>query len=343
MEIRRTDLERAADAGILTHEQAEALWSSLAHSPAATRPVHPWTREDSLLLGAAGAITALSTWALVVTWERFGGAGAVFVSVAWGLFLLRASRWGAGRGLEGAAGVLLGLAVAALPIAVHGTQHWLGLDGGSDAPVSDLASWAMSHGFLPAVAGVAAAVAAIWIRPAPFLSAVLVAALWFLLMDGAAVLFGPSPAWSDRAALSSLLGVLVLGAGLGADGIRHRDHAFWLYLAGLVAFWGGITTYHFASGLSLAFGGLVNAGLVFLALALRRRVFAVFGGIGLAGVLGQAAESLVDPLVPFVLVAIVLAVAAGTAGYSRIERPLARAIRRHLPPFARRILPPLEA
>ncbi len=342
MEIRRTDLERAADAGIITHEQAEALWGSLAprSAPPAARP---WTRDDSILLGAAGAITALSAWVLVVAWERLGGAGAVFVSVAWGLFLLRASRWAAGRGLETSAGVLLGLAVAALPIAVHGTQHWLGLDGGSEAPVSDLASWALSHGFLPAVAGVAAAVASIWIRPAPFLSAVLVAALWFLLMDGAPLLFGPATSWSDRAALSSLLGILVLGAGLGADGIRHRDQAFWLYLAGLVSFWGGITTYHFASGLSLAFGGLVNAGLVFLALALRRRVFAVFGGIGLAGVLGQAAEALVDPLVPFALAAIVLAVAAGTAGYSRIERPLAREVRRHLPPFARRFLPPLEA
>lgn len=340
MEIRRTDLERAADAGIITHEQAEALWGSLSPPPAAPRA---WSREDSILLGATGLITALSAWALVAAWERFGGAGAVLVSVPWGLFLLRASRWAAGRGLEGAAGILLGLSVVALPIAVNGSQHWLGLDGAADVPVTDLASWAMSHGFLPAVAGVVAAVAAIRLRPAPFLSSVLVAALWFLLMDGAPVLFGPALAWSDRAALSALLGVLVLGAGLGADGGRHRDHAFWLYLAGLVAFWGGITTYHFTSGLSLAFGGFVNAGLLFLALALRRRVFAVFGGLGLAGVLGQAAEALVDPLVPFVLAAIVLAIAAGTASYSRIEPPMARAVRRRLPPFARRFLPPLEA
>jgi len=345
VEIHRRDLDRAVADGLVTAEQAESLWGTLGGASTDRTPTRAngpgKGRALSLLLGAAGASGGV--WLLVLGWERFGGAGGLFVSVALGLFLLRAGLWACGRSHPEAGALLVAVAVAMAPVAVRGAQHWLGLDGALDAPVSDLSSWTLSHGFLPAVAAVIAAALAAWFVPAPFLSAVLVAALWFLAMDGAAAVFGPGVLWGQRALLSSVLGLVVLGAGVAVDGRAGRDRAFWLYLAGLVAFSGGLASHHAGSNIALAFDGAVHGSLVFLAFALRRRMFAVFGAVGLASVLGQVAErTLVDAAVPLVFAGVALALAGGAVAYDRFEAAWSSALRARFPGSVRRLLPPLE-
>lgn len=149
---------------------------------------------------------------------------------------------------------------------------------------------------------------------------------------------------SGSLGLGAVAGLAALGVGVAVDGRTRRDLAFWLYLAGLAAFWGGLTAYHRDSASSVALGALVNAALVLVALLLRRRTFAVFGGVGLAGVAGHlAANGLVDEVLPAVYAAIGLAVAAGALAYHRFEAGWSRALVSRFPEGLRRLLPPTVA
>ncbi len=236
--------------------------------------------------------------------------------------------------------MLVAAAVATVPIAVHGVLHWLGVPDGGPPPDA-LSGWIHGHGFAPAIAAVAAAALALRFFPLPFVSAVLVAALWFLAMDGAPVAFGPHPTWGQRALLSALLGLVVLATGVGVDGRTRGDHARWLYLSGLVAFWGGLTTFHAETGPSIALGLAVNGMLVVTSLVLDRTSFAIFGAVGLAAVLGHVAEvELEDAAVPFAFAGIALGLVAGGIAWQHFRASWSRALLSHVPAALRGLLPP---
>src|SRR5574337_1175688 len=266
-ELQRRDLDRAVEDGVLSPEQADALWARAAGDARG---------GDAIPAPAADPVRA----ALVA------GVGLVASgSAAW---LLER------RSFEDAAGVLAGVAVAMVAVAVHGLQHAFGLFPEADGAPQSLAALVGGHLFPAALAALAAAVVALRSFAAPILAAILVAVLWFAVMLAAPVVFGPTPTWGQRALLSALLGLVVLAAGVALDGRTRRDFSGWLYLSGRVAFWGGLTTYHAETEPALLLGAAVNAGLVAVSLLLHRRMFAVFGVVGIAGVLGRLAEEELD-------------------------------------------------
>jgi hypothetical protein len=149
---------------------------------------------------------------------------------------------------------------------------------------------------------------------------------------------------SGSLGLGAVAGLVALGMGLAVDGRTSRDHAFWLYLAGLVAFWGGLFVHHRDTPASLALGAIVNGALVTTALLLRRRLFAAFGAVGLAGLLGHlAADGLVEEVLPLAYAAIGLAVAAAALIYDRFEARWSAALLSRFPAGLRRFLPPAAA
>lgn len=73
--------------------------------------------------------------------------------------------------------------------------------------------------------------------------------------------------------------------------LRARgDLGFWLHLFGLLAFWGGVTALGSESETARFIYCLINIGLIGLGLFLQRRVYAVFGGLGIALYLHHLAE-----------------------------------------------------
>jgi hypothetical protein len=342
--IDRKDLDRAAAAGLLSREQAAALWDDLARrgAPDPAPPAQGAHPRDAAVAVAGLAGAAVAAWLLLLVWERFGAGGGFALAAIYGGLLARGAFWLVRRAHPTAASVLASAAVAMAPVAVHALQDWTGVGADRGAAPDTLAGWVGSHGFPAAFAAVVAALLALRALALPALSAVSVAAAWFLAQDGAPLAFGPSPTWNERALLSSLFGALALATGLLVDGRTRRDHSRWIYLAGLVAFWGGLTTYHSGSSASLAVGAYVNGALVAAALLLRRRAFAVFGLVGLAGVAGRLAnDALDDAVVPFAFAAIGLAAAAAAVVYRRYEDVWSRAVLARFPETLRRLLPPL--
>jgi hypothetical protein len=122
---------------------------------------------------------------------------------------------------------------------------------------------------------------------------------------------------------------------------RHsKDFAFWLYLFGVMTFWGVLST--MGSGElagKLAYLAL-NFGMVFTGAILGRRVFSVFGGIGITLVLGDLSWRMFKDSFAFVVVLTALGFAFITAGiwWNKHEATISSGLRRYLPQHLRELL-----
>jgi Ca2+/Na+ antiporter len=129
--------------------------------------------------------------------------------------------------------------------------------------------------------------------------------LWYMSMDLVPFLFGDPHDWEIRKFVSLWFGLAMVLLAFWVDvrSRRSRDYAFWLYLFGVLAFWGGLSLMKSGSELGkLAYCG-INVLMILVGAVLGRRVFAVFGGLGIAVYLGDVSWRLFrDSLVfPFAL------------------------------------------
>src|SRR3954465_11418535 len=88
-----------------------------------------------------------------------------------------------------------------------------------------------------------------------------------------------------------------------------EDFAFWGYLFGLCAFWGGLSMMNSGSEVAKLVYALLNVGLIFLSVFLSRRVFAVFGSLGVFGYLSHLAYTVFENSIMFPFVLSILGIA----------------------------------
>jgi hypothetical protein len=112
-----------------------------------------------------------------------------------------------------------------------------------------------------------------------------------------------------------------------------RDYAFWLYLFGVLTFWGGLSLMDSGSQWGKVAYCAINVAMILVGTVLGRRVFAVFGGLGVAFYLGDLSwhvfrDSL---LFPFALSLVGLAIIALGVRWQRHEAQWAASLRRFVP------------
>jgi hypothetical protein len=169
------------------------------------------------------------------------------------------------------------------------------------------------------------------------------ATLWYMSMDVAVMLAGGDrPDFELRALVSMYFGLAMTLFAFWVD-VRSAgsgDYAFWLYLFGVMAFWGGMTSQHSDSELSRFFYFCVNLLLIGAGVVLVRRVFTVFGAIGCAVYLGHLANELFRDswLFPMALTAIGLGVVCLGILWQKNERAVTRRVRGWLPRPLRELL-----
>jgi hypothetical protein len=147
------------------------------------------------------------------------------------------------------------------------------------------------------LATIAAAAIALRFARFGFLTAPMAFSFWFLSMDLAALILGEgNDSWETRKWVSVIVGLFILLIGYGLDKKLHKserpdteDYAFWCYLFGLLAFWGGLTAMDSGSEVKRALYALINIGLIGLAVKLRRTTFLIFGALGVHLYLGHLA------------------------------------------------------
>lgn len=303
MELKRTHLNQAAEKSLISHQQADQLWAFLSERDQDTAGF-----RFSHILYYAGGLTAIGAMSLFMTlgWERFGGWGLFFIALAYagaGLWLteilLNRSK------LPIPAGISAAFVVVLTPLAVYGLQVALGW-------------WEAGHFYrelhrlidgrwmFMELATLAVGALMLWRYRLPFLLMPIAVTLWYMSMDLTPFLFNNEDlTWDLRKVVSLWFGLLMLVVAFGVDmKTRHdKDYAYWLYLFGVLAFWGGLSMMNSDSELGKFIYLCINLLLIVVGSILSRRVFTVFGAFGAAGYLGHLAYDVFKDsmLFPFVL------------------------------------------
>lgn len=340
MDVQRRDFDAAAAAGLLSADQAGALWTFLD----GRRPERPSFRAAHILyyLGGLIAIGAMSLF-MTLGWERFGGAGIAVIATLYAVAALAAAdHLLRARRQPIPAGLLAALAVALVPLAVYGVQNAIGWWAEGQA-ARDYHRIIDGRWLMMELATLAAGVVVLWRWRLPFSVMPVAVTLWYLTMDLAPFVAGvPDVDWELRRIVSMYTGLLIVGLAFWVD-LRSRhgpDFAFWLYLCGVLAFWGALTSMDSDSEWGKLGYCALNLLMIAIGAMLSRRVFAVFGGIGVALYLGHLAHSVFRDslLFPFALTLIGLGVIGAGLWWQKREAAIASRLRAPLPRALRELL-----
>jgi hypothetical protein len=167
--------------------------------------------------------------------------------------------------------------------------------------------------------------------------------LWYMSMDVAHALWTDVGYWDWEFTrdVSLAFGLATVFAALWVDWRSRRaqvqewrqDYAFWLYLFGTLMFWGGLSLRDSDSEWGKALYCLINLLLVFAGAAIGRRVFTVFGGLGVTIYLGHLSYKVFGDslLFPFLLTLLGLGVVALGIWWQRHEEQINQRLSAWLP------------
>ena len=316
-----TDLRAIRDAGLIDDEKLAEITSFLQqHHPAATRQTAPrfdlthvlWYAGALIVMGAMGLFTneafnRMGGWALA-------GCGGAYLAV----FLAAGHMMWKNVTLRIPAGLLIAIAVSMVPLIIYGAQDALGIwqsPQGDPGQYKDFYSYVNASWIYMEIGAIGAAMIAVWRYPFPFILVIAAVALWFMSMD-LALWFTREPGnyydFDIRRLVSMYFGIGMIASAWAIDIWRKRgpDFAFWLHIFGVMAFWGGMTFSSSSTELMKLVYCLINIGMIGLSLFLNRRIYAVFGAIGVATYLGYLASEVFKEVIlfSFALSAIGLAV-----------------------------------
>lgn len=304
--IGKVELEGAVRAGILSAAQAERLLGYLRGSAAAHEQPRFGFVHVLYYLGGMIAIGAMSLF-MTLGWNSLGGWGGFATAILYGVLALSLTQWLLERKhLYIPAGIMATLAVVMVPLAIFAAQTALGYwDAGK--PYRDYHVFIDWRWIMMEFGTLAVGAILLWRYRFPFMLMPIAVTLWYMSMDLVPFLLGAERVydWEIRKFISVYFGLLMTLLAFWVD-LRSRfsrDYAFWLYLFGVLTFWGGLSLMNSGSELGrLAYCG-INVLMILAGAVLGRRVFAVFGGLGVAGYLGYLSWSVFkDSLVfPFAL------------------------------------------
>jgi hypothetical protein len=277
-------------------------------------------------------------------WEVYGGAGLFTIATVYaicfgiaGYFLWNdpSSR------IPG--GLLFTLMVCMVPLAIYGLERWFGFwPQGDPGSYHDFHVWVKGSWFIMEVATIlAATITLIFIR-FPFLTAPIAFTLWYMSMDLTPLLVGRSEfTWDERLWVSLWFGLIMILIAYLIDRRTKEDYAFWIYLFGLIAFWGGLSLMNSDSELGKFFYFLINLSLIFLSILLQRRTFIVFGVTGAFGYIGYLAFHVFQDslLFPPILTVVGLAIIYIGVWYRRHHAQFERYMLENLPVGIKALMP----
>lgn len=309
LQLKKEDLEWAADAGLLSIEQVEPLWRGLIQrrsddvgvriSPSTgtvtSNPIAAvmgrfdlvhvaWYAGTLLIMGALG-------WFATLGIDAWGGPGIFGIAGSYGVFFaVVGAKLRRTHDLKVLGGLLVAAAVSMVAPTMYGLQRMLGVwpdaDPGSYAGFYD---WIKGGWFGLEVATLVVGAMAVRFVPYSFVLLPVGIAAWFMSMDMAGIFF-VAPTSQDRALVSAITGVGIIAVAVALRFSRRVHLTYWLEVFGLLAFQGGMLEMR-TDTLATKFVFLaIQCGLLTLGVLWQRRAFSIAGVIGVVAVLGWALD-----------------------------------------------------
>jgi hypothetical protein len=345
--IDERDLEAAVAAGIIQQAQADKL---LAFAATHVDPAKPAKFDFSHILWYAGALIIIGAMGLFTTlaFEQMGGKALTFTAIVYAAIAMAIAHklWDR-PGLRVPAGLLVAVAVSMTPLAIFGIQAAYDLwPSAFESPDSygDFYVWIKGSWLFMEIGTVIVGALALRFYPFPFIAAIMALSLWFMSMDLTPwIFYGDDWGWQMRETVSMWFGLALMAIAITLDLKKWPagDFPFWLHLCGIVAFWGGMTLQDSDSEIAKAVYCVINIGLVFLAVFLMRRVYAIFGALGIAAYLGHLADEVfADSLLfPIALSGIGLGIIGAGIFYFRKRAAICSWLNANLPPALAKLRP----
>ncbi len=338
MKITKKKLDLAVKERIISQEQSDRLFDFLKTSPS-IGPSFDFTH----VLYYMGGLIAIGAMTLFMNlgWERFGGWGIFFISLAYAVVGFKLADNFQKKGLAIPAGICATFVVALTPLAIYGLQQAMGW-WPDDTVYREYHRYIKWHWLYLELGTLAIGAIIAWSYRYPFLQLPIAVTLWYMSMDIAAMLAGGRPDFELRALVSMYFGLAMTLFAFWVDirSAKSGDYAFWLYLFGVMAFWGGMTSQHSDSELSKFIYCCVNLILIGVGVVIVRRVFVVFGAIGCSIYLGHLADKVFRDswLFPIALTAIGLGIIYLGVIWQKHEKEITTTVRNRLPLPLRELL-----
>lgn len=288
MKISKDSLNAAVENNIISTDQADSLFKFLNSHPS-TGPSFNFTHVLYYLGGliAIGAMTLFMN----LGWEAFGGWGIFIISLIYAGAGIKLTNSFQNKGYAIPAGICATFVVAITPLAIYGLQQAFGY-WPDDTTYNDYHRYIKWHWIFLELGTLAVGTIVAWKYKYPFLIMPIAVTLWYLTMDITAMLSAGDITWDLRRLVSMYSGLLMVGLAFWVD-IRARnkaDYAFWLYIFGVMAFWGGLSSLNSDSELSKILYFCINLFMIGIGVLLIRRVFVIFGALGCCGYFAHLAS-----------------------------------------------------
>ena len=236
-----------------------------------------------------------------------------------------------------------------VPLMIYGVQDALGLwqlADGEPGTYHDFFDYVKGGWLFMEIGTIIAAAVALRFYKVPFVLLVGGIALWFMSMD-IAMLFTATPSdygdFETRRTVSIFFGLGVMAAAWAVDLWRPKgpDLAFWLHIFGAMTFWGGLSANSDSTEFQRFLYLLVNLALIGFAIYVDRRIYAVFGALGVATYLGYLAYDVFNDMIlfSFALSLIGLAIVGAGLWLNRNYAAYSAALDRNMPETLRRLRP----
>jgi len=341
--ITREKLDGAVGAGIMSAEQADSVAAYLGATAETDERARFSFVHVLYYLGGMIAIGAMSLF-MTLGWNALGGWGGCVTAILYGVLALLLSHWFLEqKRLYIPAGIMATLAVVMVPLAIFAAQMALGY-WGENKPYRDYHVFIDWRWIMMEFGTLAIGAILLWRYRFPFMLMPIAVTLWYMSMDLVPFFLGGARTydWELYKIVSLYFGLAMTLLAFWVDlrSRASRDYAFWLYLFGVLTFWGGLSLMNSNSELSkLAYCG-INVLMILIGAILGRRVFAVFGGLGVACYLGHLSQQVFKDslLFPFALSLIGLAIIWLGVLWQRREAQLSAGLRAFLPAAFRELL-----
>lgn len=290
-------------AGIIDQAKCDEIAAFLKGRTVPAAAHHaPAARFDlTHVLWYGGALIIITAMGIFTTdaFNRMGGWALAICGAVYGVVLtgLGDYLWFK-RNLRIAGGLLVAAAISMVPMIIYGIQDALDLwkyAQGDPGQYQNFYPYVNGSWVYMEAATVIVALLAIIRYRFPFILLIAAVALWFMSMD-LAMWFtnGGQDYWDfdTRRAVSLAFGAAIIVCAWTWDVVKGRfpDMMFWIHIFGIMAFWGGLTFQDGGTDLQKFIYCLINVALIAFSLFIDRRIYAVFGGLGIAAYLSDLAE-----------------------------------------------------